>query len=65
MIRRRQQVVMLAERQAAGVPWYHEAYEGIVETPYSWPIQSQLTDARELARQLPAAARGHDGRRCS
>ena len=45
MIRRRQQVVMLAERQAAGVPWYHEAYGGIVqETPYSWPIQSQLTD---------------------
>ena len=54
MIRRRQQVVVLAERQAAGVPWYHQAYAGILqETPYSWPIQTQLTDPA----QWPASCR--------
>jgi hypothetical protein len=45
MIRRRQQVVMLAEHDAAGVPWYHEAYGGILqETPFTWPVLEQLTD---------------------
>lgn len=44
MIRSRGQVVMLAERDATGVPWYHVAYEGILqETPYSWPAPPQLT----------------------
>jgi hypothetical protein len=38
MIRRRGQVVMLAEHHAAGVPWYHDAYRGILqETSYDWP----------------------------
>jgi hypothetical protein len=44
LIVRRQQVVMLAERDASGVSWYHEAYDGILqETPYNWPAPSQLT----------------------
>jgi hypothetical protein len=45
MIRRRRQVVLLAERDAGHVRWYHEAYAGIVqETPYTWPQSQQLTD---------------------
>lgn len=45
MIRRSEQVVLLAERQSAPVPWYHQAYSGILqETPYNWPALSQLTD---------------------
>jgi hypothetical protein len=45
LIARRQQVVMLAERSAAGVPWYHEAYEGILqETPFTWPTPDLLTE---------------------
>lgn len=45
LIVRRQQVVVLAERDATGVPWYHEAYDGILqETPYTWPQPSLLTE---------------------
>jgi hypothetical protein len=45
LIVRRQQVVMLAERDASGVSWYHEAYDGILqETPYTWPEPGLLTD---------------------
>ncbi len=45
MIRRRRQLVLLAERDAGTVRWYHEAYAGIVqETPYTWPQPRQLTD---------------------
>lgn len=45
MIRRRQQVVVLAERDAGGVRWYHEAYGGIVqETPYTFATPDLLTD---------------------
>jgi hypothetical protein len=44
MILARQQVVMLAEHDSGGVPWYHEAYNGVLqETPYSWPVPSLLT----------------------
>ncbi|HYP47180.1 MAG TPA: hypothetical protein VEQ61_00955 [Thermoleophilaceae bacterium] len=50
MIRRREQVVVLAERQAAPVPWYHEAYSGVLqETPYSWAAPAQLTDPAQWA----------------
>jgi hypothetical protein len=46
MVRRDRRVVMLAERDAGSVRWYHEAYaEGILqETPYTWPVPSNLTD---------------------
>jgi hypothetical protein len=45
MIRKRQQVVVLAERNAgAAYPWYHDAYEGILqETPYSFDPPMMLT----------------------
>jgi hypothetical protein len=45
MIKKHQQVVITAENNSAGAPWYHNAYSGIVqETPYSWPQESSLTD---------------------
>lgn len=46
MIRKRQQVVMLADRDAKGdPPWYHPTYEGILqETPYTFRRPRELTD---------------------
>jgi hypothetical protein len=45
MIGTRRQVVILAERDSGNVPWYHEAYGGILqETAYTWANPSQLTD---------------------
>jgi len=46
MIRTGQQVVVLAERNAGtAYPWYHNAYDGIVqETPYSFDPPMMLTD---------------------
>jgi hypothetical protein len=46
MVRKDRRVVMLAERDAGSVRWYHEAYaEGILqETPYTWPAPGNLTD---------------------
>lgn len=43
-------VVLLAESDVRGAPWYHPAYEGIVqETPYTWPRVTQLTKPSQLA----------------
>jgi len=45
MIKRHQQVVVLAEQDGSGAPWYHSAYTGILqETPYTWPDETVLTD---------------------
>jgi hypothetical protein len=45
MIRRRGQVVMLAEHDSGSVRWYHEAYSGIVqETRYDWPAPALITN---------------------
>jgi hypothetical protein len=46
MIRSHGQVVVLAEHNAGtSYPWYHGAYNGIVqETPYTFNDPSQLTD---------------------
>lgn len=45
MIRRHQQVVMLAEHRAAPVAWDHLDYEGIVqETPYTFKEPAQLLE---------------------
>jgi hypothetical protein len=50
MIRRRHQVVMLAEHHAAGVPWYHTAHDGILqETPYDWPQAPLIVDPANWA----------------
>ncbi|MFN8160123.1 MAG: hypothetical protein U0R52_03650 [Solirubrobacterales bacterium] len=45
MIKRHQQVLMLAEHDAGTVPWYHRAYDGILqETPYTFNSPNLLTD---------------------
>jgi hypothetical protein len=60
MIASRQQVVVLAEERADGVPWYHRAYDGIVqETPYSFATPDLLTSASKRR----ASCRPHRGGR--
>jgi hypothetical protein len=45
MIRDRKQVALLAERDSGVVPWYHEAYNGVLqETRYDWPTANQITN---------------------
>lgn len=45
MIAKRQQVVVLAERDSGTVPWYHLAYDGVLdETPYSFGTPDLLID---------------------
>jgi hypothetical protein len=45
MIKRKQQVVVLDEHRAAGAPWVHLDYAGIVqETAYTWNDPAQITD---------------------
>jgi len=45
MIRRKQQVVVLAEHRSGGASWLHRAYAGIVqETAYSWDPAALITD---------------------
>ena len=44
-------VLMMAEKDAGegSIPWYHEAYEGLVEeTPYTFKKPEALTDAKAL-----------------
>jgi hypothetical protein len=45
MIRDRKQVVLLAERNSGVVPWYHEAYQGVLQEPrYDWPTADLITN---------------------
>jgi hypothetical protein len=55
MIKKRRQLVVLAEHDSGDVPWYHEAYRGILqETGYTWPTPDLLTDpARWTASCAP------------
>jgi hypothetical protein len=39
-----QRVVVFAENNAAGVPWYHQAFEVIQETPYTFHDPSQFSE---------------------
>ncbi len=42
-------VLMMAEKDARGVPWYHEAYEGSVqETPFTFKEPELLTKRKNL-----------------
>lgn len=59
MIASDQRVVVLAEQDAAGVPWYHEAYDGpLRETPYSFNNEPSLLTAPE---QLSESCRPNRG----
>jgi hypothetical protein len=50
MIRQRKQVVLLAERDSGVVPWYHEAYNGVLqETRYDWPSMDSITNPANWA----------------
>jgi hypothetical protein len=67
MIDSGQRVVMLAEQEAGGVPWYHLAYGGsVMETPYSFAEPAEgdstekLTDPAMLDESC-APNRGQDG----
>jgi hypothetical protein len=62
MIARRRQVLLLAESNVAGVPWYRPAYQGILqETPYTWPTVAQLTDPAQLAASCRPNRGGTNG----
>jgi hypothetical protein len=63
MIATHQQVVVLAERDAGtAYPWYHNAYDGIVqETPYTFNQASQLTDPANWLASCAANRGGTTG----
>lgn len=43
--------IMMAEKDAGDVPWYHAAYEGpLQETPYSFKKPRELTDPKRLPK---------------
>jgi len=59
MIATNQRVVMTAEQDAAGVPWYHRAYGGAMrETPFNFPLNTDLITAPE---QLEESCRPNRG----
>jgi hypothetical protein len=43
MVATDQRVLVLAENNSEGVPWYHQAFEVMQETPYSFREPSQFT----------------------
>jgi hypothetical protein len=45
MIARDQRVLVLAEKDAGGVPWYHQAFEVMQETPYHFNAPEELSCA--------------------
>jgi hypothetical protein len=62
MIRRRGQVVMLAEHHSGSVPWYHEAYNGILqETAYTWPTPELITSPANWPASCAANRGGTTG----
>ena len=63
MVARDQRVVMLAENDSGDVPWYHVAYDGVLqETPYSWPSTADLTDRSRLPASCVPFRGGRTGR---
>ena len=60
MIAARQQVVVLTEHRADGVPWIHLDYAGIVqETPYTLGDAEPADEPGELGRELRPEPRRH------
>lgn len=59
MINTNQRVVMTAEQNAAGVPWYYRAYDGAVrETPYGFVLDTNLLTASEQLNESCKQGRG-------
>jgi hypothetical protein len=44
MVESDQRVLVLAENQSAGVPWYHPAFEVLQETPYTFHDPSEFSN---------------------
>ena len=62
MIDSGQRLVMLAEHKGGGDPWYHAAYQGIVqETPYRFKKVSELTNPNNLAATCKPNRGDRDG----
>lgn len=62
MIATRQQVVVMAENDDGGVPWYHVAYDGILqETPYSFQTPDLLIDPANWAASCRPNRGGTEG----
>jgi hypothetical protein len=61
MIDENQRVLLMAENDAGDVPYYHQAYDGLVEeTPYSFKQVPELTD-RDRLRASCKPNRGREG----
>lgn len=59
MVESNQRVVMLAEKDAAGVPWYHEMGTGpLRETPYSFENDPALLTSSDLLDESCRSGRG-------
>jgi len=62
MIATHQQVLVLAEHDAGSVPWYHLAYEGILqETPYTFENPERLIDPANWAASCRPNRGGTNG----
>jgi len=44
MVESDQRVLVMAENQSAGVPWYHPAFEVLQETPYGFKDPSEFSN---------------------
>ena len=61
MVASNQRLVLMAENNPGGAPWYHPAYESITEeTPYAFTRVPQLTDPARLKASCEEN-RGPDG----
>ncbi|MDP2713144.1 MAG: hypothetical protein Q8O56_18180 [Solirubrobacteraceae bacterium] len=60
MIDRDERVLVFGEEDTAGVPWYHQQFDAMVETPYDIPSAKELLDARGCrpGRGTPGAPLG-------
>ncbi|MGH2980526.1 MAG: hypothetical protein ACRDKV_00595 [Solirubrobacterales bacterium] len=62
MIDSGQRLVLLAENKGGGEPWYHPAYDGIMqETPYSFHKAGELTDPGKLPASCKPNRGGREG----
>jgi hypothetical protein len=62
MVASNQRLVLFAEHHGGGAPWYHPAYQGIVqETPYTFTDPAQLADPRQVRASCVANRGGHRG----
>jgi hypothetical protein len=62
MIDSGQRLVLLAEMHGGGEPWYHAAYEGILqETPYRFKQAAELTDPKLVPASCQPNRGGRNG----